>query len=50
VDNRMRELREKNDALAAANAQLQELDRLKSEFVSLVSHELKELLGLEDEH
>ncbi|HEY4687884.1 MAG TPA: HAMP domain-containing sensor histidine kinase [Anaerolineae bacterium] len=41
VDERTRELREKNEALAAANTQLQELDRLKSEFVSLVSHELR---------
>lgn len=41
VDERTRELREKNEALAAANAQLEELDRLKSEFVSLVSHELR---------
>ncbi len=41
VDERTRELREKNEALAAANRQLQELDRLKSELVSLVSHELR---------
>ena len=41
VEERTRELREKNEALAAANRQLQELDRLKSEFVSLVSHELR---------
>ncbi len=41
VDERTRELREKNEALAAANEQLQDLDRLKSEFVSLVSHELR---------
>ncbi len=41
VDERTRELREKNTALAAANAQLHELDRLKSDFVSLVSHELR---------
>lgn len=41
VDERTRELRDKNEALAAANRQLQELDQLKSEFVSLVSHELR---------
>jgi signal transduction histidine kinase len=41
VEERTRELREKNEALAAANRQLQELDCLKSEFVSLVSHELR---------
>lgn len=41
VDERTHELREKNEALAAANRQLQELDHLKSEFVSLVSHELR---------
>jgi signal transduction histidine kinase len=41
VDERTRELRQKAEALAAANAQLQELDQLKSEFVSLVSHELR---------
>jgi signal transduction histidine kinase len=41
VDERTHELRDKNEALAKANEQLQELDRLKSEFVSLVSHELR---------
>ncbi len=41
VDERTRELREKNEALAGANAELQQLDRMKSEFVSLVSHELR---------
>ncbi len=41
VDERTRELRDKNKELAAANEQLQKLDRLKSEFVSLVSHELR---------
>ena len=32
--------------LAAANARLAELDRLKSDFVSMVSHELRTPLGL----
>ena len=41
VAERTRELHEKNDALAAANRRLQELDQLKSEFVSMVSHELR---------
>lgn len=41
VEERTAELRDKNQALAAANERLQELDRLKSEFVSLVSHELR---------
>jgi signal transduction histidine kinase len=41
VEERTRELRAKADALTVANERLQELDRLKSEFVSLVSHELR---------
>jgi signal transduction histidine kinase len=41
VEERTRELRTKAEALTAANERLQELDRLKSEFVSLVSHELR---------
>ena len=41
VEERTRELREKAEALTAANERLQELDQLKSEFVSLVSHELR---------
>lgn len=35
------ELRAKNDALLAANAELMQLDALKDEFVDLVSHELR---------
>ena len=41
VDERTRELKTKADELIAANERLQELDLLKSEFVSLVSHELR---------
>jgi signal transduction histidine kinase len=41
VEERTRELREKADALTIANQRLEELDGLKSEFVSLVSHELR---------
>ncbi len=35
------ELEEKNRSLEQVNAQLQTLDRLKDEFISIVSHELK---------
>lgn len=41
VEERTLELKKKADALAIANAQLQELDQVKSEFVSLVSHEFR---------
>ncbi|HLC04142.1 MAG TPA: HAMP domain-containing sensor histidine kinase [Anaerolineales bacterium] len=41
VEERTRELSEKAHALSLANAELQQLDRLKSEFVSLVSHEFR---------
>jgi signal transduction histidine kinase len=41
VEERTLELKKKADALEAANAQLQELDQIKSEFVSLVSHEFR---------
>jgi len=34
-------LRERNEALAASNARLQELDELKSNFLATVSHELR---------
>ncbi|NWG16229.1 MAG: hypothetical protein HXY41_06295 [Chloroflexi bacterium] len=36
-----RRIRERTDELAQANEKLRQLDRLKSEFVSLVSHELR---------
>ncbi len=38
---RTRELAEKVEQLARANAELQELDRTRSEFVSLVSHQIR---------
>jgi len=41
VAERTTELAEKNKALAQANAELKALDTLKSDFVSLVSHELR---------
>jgi len=41
VAERTAELAEKNRALAQANAELKALDKLKSDFVSLVSHELR---------
>jgi len=41
VIERTRELVVRNQELAQANVELQELDRLKSDFVSLVSHELR---------
>lgn len=41
VDERTHELSVKAEALTIANERLQELDGLKSEFVSLVSHELR---------
>lgn len=41
VDERTHELRTKAEELTKANERLQELDLLKSEFVSLVSHELR---------
>lgn len=36
-----RQLRERNEALAASNARLKELDELKSNFLATVSHELR---------
>ena len=41
VAERTRELAEKVEQLARANAGLQKLDRMRSEFVSLVSHQLR---------
>jgi signal transduction histidine kinase len=41
VQERTAELEDRNDKLARANTELQQLDQLKSDFVSLVSHELR---------
>lgn len=41
VADRTRILKLRNEQLAKANAELQELDQLKSDFVALVSHELR---------
>ncbi|OGG04941.1 hypothetical protein A2Z33_06625 [Candidatus Gottesmanbacteria bacterium RBG_16_52_11] len=41
LDNTTKKLKELNDKLQSANTQLQELDKLKDEFVSLASHELR---------
>jgi PAS domain S-box-containing protein len=41
VAEQTRELAEKVEQLAQANADLQKLDRMRSEFVSLVSHQLR---------
>ena len=41
VEKKTHELQNSNESLVAANLKLQELDRLKTEFVSMVSHELK---------
>lgn len=41
VEERTAELAERNRELARANRDLQQLDEMKSEFVSLVSHELR---------
>jgi signal transduction histidine kinase len=41
VEERTAELADRNRELADANSELQHLDEMKSEFVSLVSHELR---------
>ena len=41
VEKKTHELQNSNESLVAANLKLKELDRLKTEFVSMVSHELK---------
>ncbi|TGC09682.1 sensor histidine kinase [Methanolobus halotolerans] len=41
VKKKTHELQRSNDSLISANLKLRELDRLKTEFLSMVSHELK---------
>jgi len=41
VEKKTRELQQSNESLITANIKLKELDRLKNEFLSMVSHELK---------
>ncbi len=41
VEKKTSELQESNESLTAANIKLKELDGLKNEFLSMVSHELK---------
>lgn len=41
VEKKTHELQRSNESLVSANLKLQELDRLKTEFLSMVSHELK---------
>lgn len=41
VERKTMELKDINDSLEHANSKLKELDKLKSDFVSMVSHELK---------
>jgi signal transduction histidine kinase len=41
VEDSQREILAMNEALAAANAQLRELDRLKDAFLSMITHELR---------
>ncbi|MEP7340952.1 MAG: ATP-binding protein [Acidobacteriota bacterium] len=41
VDDSQREVLAMNDALTRANSQLQELDRMKDAFLSMVTHELR---------
>ncbi|MDK2833049.1 MAG: hypothetical protein PWP63_136 [Methanolobus sp.] len=41
VERKTAELQQSNESLTSANVKLKELDRLKNEFLSMVSHELK---------